>query len=146
MNTTTKVIIFVVIVVVVALGVFLSRNNNTATAYQDYQIIEMSQAPEQIQNKYQHTKVRTGFYTYNDDNTTYLLINRGQVNTGGHTIEIKEILKSKDEWTVKVDFIPPGPGEFVTQAIAYPAIVVEIPEKVEDIKVIADGKQLQQFK
>ena len=59
----------------------------------------------------------------------------GEVNTGGHEIELKEIKTGKDLTTIIVKHIKPGPGCMNSMAIEYPFIMVAVshfsPDKVE---------------
>ena len=142
MNISKSLLFFIGIVAIVALGVFFFRYKALGTEYEDYQTIPLSKAPEPIQTKYSNTKANTGYYSYLEDNTSYVLINMGEVNTGGYKVEIEKVLKSEDKWTIKAKFIEPGPNDIVIQVISYPATVVKIPEKVNNVNVIADGKKL----
>lgn len=62
----------------------------------------------------------------------------GEFNTGGHSIEIIEIVKKENEIIVKVNKIYPKPGSLVTQAFSQPYHIIKI--KRTDKQVIFEEK------
>lgn len=60
-----------------------------------------------------------------------LILHLGQKNTGGYSIEIKNIKNVNDKVTVNYKVNKPKPGEMVTMALTNPFTVVLIPKAKE---------------
>lgn len=68
---------------------------------------------------------------------TVIAVFMGEFSTGGHGIEIKEIIEYEDRVVVVVDKTFPKPGSIVTQAFTQPYHIIKI--KKIDKPIIFEG-------
>lgn len=95
-----------------------------------YKILESSEIPEKIKEilpKYL-TEERALSCRLNDE--IYVLVTRGEKQTGGYTVEVENIVKekvTKDEFelTVYAKFRDPDVNDIVSQGFTYPFAIVK---------------------
>ena len=107
-----------------------------------YKILESSEIPEKIKEilpKYL-TEERALSCRLNDE--IYVLVTRGEKQTGGYTVEIENIVKkriTKDEFelTVYAKFKDPDVNDIVSQGFTYPFAIVktDLTKMPESIKL-----------
>ena len=59
----------------------------------------------------------------------FIILNMGQMPTGGYSIGIKKIVNTKDELQIHIFKKSPKPNENVTQAITNPITIIKINSK-----------------
>lgn len=85
---------------------------------------------------------KRGYYisTFNQPNAPYFyIICMGEKNTGGYSLEIKEVNKIGEEIEIIVEEISPTKNSTVTMAVTYPTIIVEF-SKYQDNIIIKNTK------
>jgi hypothetical protein len=95
----------------------------------------VDQTPEELVDFVNENKMEQGYATYEGKNKSYLLISLGQRNTGGYSLELTNftIDNGKALFTAK-EIIPPSDA-FVTQALTYPVLLIELHEEYSSIDV-----------
>ncbi len=82
---------------------------------------------------------KRGYYidTLNEPNAPYFyIICMGEKNTGGYSLEVKEVYRTDDNETVViVKENTPGKNDMVTQALTYPTLMIEFPTYQEEITI-----------
>lgn len=74
-----------------------------------------------------------GLHSFVQEGQRYLLVSAGERPTGGYWLEELVLVGTEEEIEVTVRLRVPAPGEFVTEALTYPHLLVRIPD---------DGRQL----
>ncbi|AZR73424.1 hypothetical protein BBF96_08530 [Anoxybacter fermentans] len=134
-----------ILLISLVIGILILLFNTFINEYQDYEVLNIDKTPKAIYEHYEQQKYKTGYSVIPYDNSKYVLITRGEVNTAGHKIKVQKVLKTKDKWVIKVRFIAPDPDDIVAMVISYPAIVVKLPEEAVNIQVLEDGKHLSKL-
>lgn len=110
----------------------LIQNSTTEPTDEALSIKEMqySLLPQAIKDKVDTLKESKSFTAFVYDENIYLIAARGEMPTGGYTIDIEEVYKETvgtDEYNLKVVVAAQNPGSsVVTQEIAYPYTVVKL--------------------
>jgi hypothetical protein len=79
---------------------------------------------------YEESKLTSGFYSYEDDEKTYILASLGENPTGGYSVEITAITAfSNGGYYIIATKNIPKPGSAVTMVITYPTDLVVIDGK-----------------
>ena len=94
---------------------------------------------------------KRGYYidSLNEPNAPYFyIICMGEKNTGGYSLEVKEVYRTDDNETVViVEELSPGKDDMVTQAFTYPTLMIEFPTYQEKITIKnTDGVEFQELK
>ena len=79
---------------------------------------------------------KRGYYidTMNKPGAPYLyIICMGSKNTGGYSLNVKEVNMIDERTEIIIEEIAPEKGETVTTALTYPTIIVEFPKYQENI-------------
>lgn len=82
---------------------------------------------------YQKNHKIEGLHSYTLDADRYLLLSAGEKPTGGYYLENLTLTGREKEIEVKAQLRSPQPGEYVTEALTYPHLLIRIKE---------DGRQL----
>ena len=87
---------------------------------------------------------KEGYYidSLNQINAPYFyIICMGEKNTGGYSLNVKEVNKVNDTTEIIIEEIVPSEGDVVTMAITNPTVIVEFPKYQDDITIkTTDGK------
>ena len=87
---------------------------------------------------------KEGYYidSLNQINAPYFyIICMGEKNTGGYSLNVKEVNKVNDKTEIIIEEIVPSEGDVVTMAITNPTVIVEFPKYQDDITIkTTDGK------
>jgi hypothetical protein len=66
----------------------------------------------------------------------------GSLSTGGHSVDVAEILRSKDKILINLTAISPGPGDFATSVITSPFILIKFAKTDKPVElVVRSGNQ-----
>lgn len=97
------------------------------TINQGYGLVHTTQAYYVIQDFESWISIYGEYPPYIDfSNTTVIAVYMGQFNTGGYSIEIREIIDTGFTLVVKVQKTYPGAGCGLIQVITYPRHIVSI--------------------
>ncbi len=107
-----------------------------------YKVLETSEVPEKIKEilpKYLADERALGCRL---DDEIYVLVTRGEKQTGGYTVEIENITREKTkndkvQLTVHAKFRDPDVNDIVAQGFSYPFTIVKtnLNQMPEDIKL-----------
>lgn len=78
--------------------------------------------------------------------STYLLIARGECNSGGYGIDIKGINEGEGVLTVQAEYTNPDPDSFNIMALTYPVALLKIDKTDKKIEFDITGKVESQSK
>lgn len=104
----------------------------------EYQIIEASEAPLEVQEWLDEKKGEEKYTIINSDVNTYLVVTMGEKSTGGYDIEVSEIIETEEKIIIKVKYLAPSKDHFTIQAITYPYIIVKMNLITKEIEVLIE--------
>lgn len=99
----------------------------------EYKIIEIEDAPKEVQNWLKENKDKEGYLVFHGENKIYVVITRGEVPTGGYKIELDSIEEFEDKVVVYLKYSEPDPGLIVIQVISYPILIIELDKTEKEI-------------
>lgn len=77
---------------------------------------------------------------------TFILVTRGEKNTGGYELGIRSVEKAGPKLVVNVEYENPGKGDIVTESVTYPYALLKVEGRYTDLKVILnDGSLLPEL-
>lgn len=145
-HLATKWIYLVGVITLILILWFVYQQVQQTSETVKYEVIYIEDAPAQIYSVYDRQKAEMGFSVNPYDHSQYILITAGTMKTGGYDLEINEVDKTNGKWIIKASLLPPEPDSFVTQAISYPSMVVQLPQAATRMEVIVDGKEYPELK
>ena len=92
----------------------------------EYKLIEIEQAPEEIQEWIENNKHLETYMTFHTEEKTYVVIMRGEMMTGGYGIEVLRVDETDDHILIAVQYINPLPDQMGIQMISYPYVIIEL--------------------
>lgn len=142
MDLNKKYIIIGIIIVVLLGFLLIPKYMDKGEIKVKYKVLEKSEIPEKIREvlpKYL-TEERALACRYDDE--IYIIVTRGEKNTGGYSVEIDKIVKeqkNKDQFDLIVyaKFKDPDVNDIVTQNFTYPFVIAktDLKEMPENIKL-----------
>lgn len=100
-------------------------NGSSSKATIEYNKIDVSEAPEKVQQLIENNKAKKGYIYYEENGISYIGVMAGEKNTGGYSVEIISLTKNtSNELTLTVRFNSPGKNDIVTQAFTYPYALI----------------------
>lgn len=124
----------IMLIIFLILGVFVFNgcsNNNDTKLVEDKDYFVRGEFTGQYLDL-----TKRGYYidSLNEPNAPYFyIITMGEKNTGGYSLEIKEINNIDGRTEIIVEESEPEPGSVTTMAFTYPTVMVEFPEYQENI-------------
>ncbi len=91
-----------------------------------FETVEMKSAPKDIQATVQQKWLEKSTFTIPSDEDLYIIITRGEMPTGGYSVNIKSIEKVDEELVVSYYYTDPKKDDMVTQAITKPIVIAKV--------------------
>jgi AAA15 family ATPase/GTPase len=111
-----------------------TKKNNNSVAYEKVSKDEISDSTV-LSKWYEDNKINKGIYFIKENDSTYIMVSGGMVNTGGYSINLNGIVQdTSDGLRVYACIETPSKDSSVIQVISYPSIIIKI--KSIDIKYI----------
>lgn len=101
----------------------------------EYKLIEMEQAPEEIQEWIENNQHLETYMTFHTEEKTYVVITRGEMRTGGYDIKVLRVDDADDHILIAVQYINPLPDQMVIQMITYPYVIIELDPTEKEILI-----------
>lgn len=119
-------IVLVLILVIFFTPKYLSKGDKKVK----YKVLESSEIPEKIKEILPKYLTEERALTCRLDDEVYVLVTRGEKQTGGYTVEVESIIQekiAKDEFELKVyaRFKDPDINDIVAQGFTYPFAIVK---------------------
>lgn len=119
--------IFVFIVLICVCGGCSSISTSEAKLSDlDFTVVSADNIQEDIQKLIDEKKENPFQMTYSDGNYKYIVIGYGEQNTGGYSIQVKEVYDTENTICVKTALLGPDSGETGDTRPSYPYIVIKI--------------------
>lgn len=92
----------------------------------DYTVVSNDNIEEDIQKLIDEKKENPFQMTYSDGNYKYIVIGYGRQETGGYSIQVREVYDTENTICVLTDLLGPEKGEEQVMEPSYPYIVIKI--------------------
>lgn len=92
----------------------------------DFTVVPEEGIPEELKKIIEERKEEIFKTTYTDKDNLYIVVGYGKQPTGGYSIRVSELYKTKNGMYIKTEFIGPSKNEEVPQTVTYPFIVVKM--------------------
>ncbi len=137
-----QLLVLGIILFIILILIFMPKKSNKGEKTVKYKVLESSEIPEKIKEilpKYL-SEERAISLRLNDE--IYILVMRGEKNTGGYTVDVEKIVKeekTEEEFglIVHAKFKDPDPNDIVAQSFTYPFTIVKtnLKQMPNDIKL-----------
>lgn len=89
-------------------------------------IVEEATVPESVREWFEEFGNEEGAYIHQHPDATYIKINAGERPTGGYGIRVVDYDEDEYPRVIYIEYMVPGDEDVVTQAIAYPTVILQI--------------------
>lgn len=118
------------ILLIILILIFIPKIFNKGDKTVKYKVLESSEVPEKIKEILPKYLAEERALTLRLNDEVYVLVMRGEKNTGGYTVDIDKIVKeqnTKDEFDLVVyaKFKDPAQNDIVAQSFTYPFTIVK---------------------
>lgn len=123
------IIIGIVLILILAI-IITPKYLNKGDKKVKYKVLESSEFPEKIKDILPKYLTEERALSCSLDDEVYVLVTRGEKQTGGYTVEVEDIVKeeiTKDEFKLIVyaNFKDPDINDIVAQSFSYPFTLVK---------------------
>lgn len=123
------IIIGIVLILIVAI-ILTPKYFNKGDKKVKYKVLESSEVPEKIKEILPKYLIEERALSCRLNDEIYVLVTRGEKQTGGYTVEVESIVKErigKDEFelTVYAKFKDPDVNDIVAQGFTYPFTIAK---------------------
>ena len=88
-------------------------------------VIDQERIPEELKAIIEEKKVQPFKMTYSDEEKLYIVTGYGPQETGGYSIQVKELYLTENAIVFDTELSGPEKGETVTKETSYPVIVIQ---------------------
>lgn len=106
-------------------GCTFSQNKTEKIRDLEYTIMNEKELPEELKAEIENSKEAGFKYTYSDGQYLYIANGYGKQETGGYSIQMKELYLTDNAIYFKAELYGPQNGETVSKASSYPYIVIK---------------------
>ncbi|MCD8150082.1 MAG: protease complex subunit PrcB family protein [Clostridiales bacterium] len=97
----------------------------------EYTVLAESEIPETLAEEIEENKTDDLKMTYREDDYLYIVRGFGMQETGGYSIQMRELYLADNAIYFKAELIGPESGEEVEKAVSYPYLVIKT-ERLEE--------------
>ena len=124
-------IFMLVVTVLISLeGCAIEKTNRTKVRDLDYHVVTEEEIPEELKTQIEEKKAADFKLTYETPEYLYIVRGYGEQETGGYSIQVKELYLTSNAVFFSTELIGPRKGENITKSPSYPYIVVQT-EKID---------------
>ena len=91
----------------------------------EFTVIDQERIPEELKAIIEEKKVQPFKMTYSDEEKLYIVTGYGPQETGGYSIQVKELYLTENAIVFDTELSGPEKGETVTKETSYPVIVIQ---------------------
>jgi hypothetical protein len=136
-----SIVLGIILLIILAL-IFIPKFFNKGDRTVKYKVLESSEIPEKIKEILPKYLAEERALTLRLNDEVYILVMRGEKNTGGYTVDVDKIIKeqiTKEEFDliVHAKFKDPAEDDIVAQSFTYPFTIVKtnLKDMPENIKL-----------
>ncbi len=111
-------------------GCGIEKTNRTKVKDLDYCVVTEEEIPEELLAQIKEKEAADFKMTYETPESLYIVRGYGEQQTGGYSIQVKELYLTTNTVFFSTELIGPRKGETVTKSPSYPYIVIKA-EKVD---------------
>ena len=91
----------------------------------EFTVMDQERIPEELKAIIEEKKVQPFKMTYSDEEKLYIVTGYGPQETGGYSIQVKELYLTENAIVFDTELSGPEKGETVTKETSYPVIVIQ---------------------
>ena len=91
----------------------------------EFTVMDQERIPEELKAIIEEKKIQPFKLTYSDDENLYIVVGYGPQETGGYSIQVKELYLTDNAIVFDTELLGPEKGETVAKETSYPVIVVQ---------------------
>lgn len=137
MRQKRKVVILGVLLMlfgILGVGCKVEEKNDKKLKEMDFSVVSDKEIPEELKKIVAGKKKEEMKMTYLTDDSLYIIRGYGTQDTGGYSIQVKELYQAKNAVYFETELVGPGEKDVSKRVESYPYIVVKT-EKTEDVVV-----------
>ena len=138
LNQKIRQIIYIGMIIMIGshllLGCSIEKTNRTKIRDMEYHVMAEEEIPEELKTQIEEKKAADFKLTYETPEHLYIVRGYGGQETGGYSIQVKELYLSSNAVFFSTELIGPRKGENITKSPSFPYIVIQT-EKMEEIVV-----------
>ena len=112
-------------------GCSVEKTSRTKVRDLDYEIVAQEEIPEELKTQIKEKEAADFKLTYETPEYLYIVRGYGEQETGGYSIQVKELYLTSNAVFFSTELIGPRKGENTAKSPSYPYIVVKT-EKLEE--------------
>ena len=99
----------------------------------EYTVLEETELPDALRDAIEEKKTEDFKMSFCEDDALYIVRGFGMQETGGYSIQVKELYLADNAIYFDADLIGPESGENVEKTVSYPYIVVKLERMDENV-------------
>lgn len=111
-------------------GCAVEQTNRTKVRDLDYHVVTEAEIPAELMTQIEGKKAADFKLTFETPEYLYIVRGYGEQETGGYSIQVKELYLTSNAVFFSTELIGPRKGETVAKSPSYPYIVVQT-EKID---------------
>jgi len=128
-----KIIGAAVLAVLLCFGCSVEKEDNTKVKDLEFAIEDEDDIPEELKKVIESKKQQIFKLTYEDNGELYIATGYGQQQTGGYSIQVKDLYLSKNAVYFHTELKGPGKEENHQEVASYPYIVIKTEQREESV-------------
>ena len=137
MNKYRKIaclLLFLILFGAVSAGCSVEEKNDKKLKDMEFTVISEKEIPDELKKIVEEKKKEEMKLTYLTDDSLYIVRGYGAQETGGCSIQVKDLYLAQNAVYLRTELIGPGEGDADQKAKSYPYVVIKT-EKTEDVVV-----------
>lgn len=114
-------------------GCAIEKTNRTKVRDLDYHVATEEEIPEELKTQIEGKKAADFKLTYETPEYLYIVRGYGEQETGGYSIQVKELYLTSNAVFFSTELIGPRKGENAAKSPSYPYIVVRTEKVGENV-------------
>lgn len=91
----------------------------------EFTVMDQERIPEELKAIIEEKKIQPFKLTYSDDENLYIVVGYGPQETGGYSIQVKELYLTDNSIVFDTELLGPEKGENAAKETSYPVIVIQ---------------------
>ncbi len=131
MKKLSRILPIMVLIVLFLGGCSVKKAGTEKIRDLEYTVLAESEIPETLLDEIEENKSDDLKMTYREGDYLYIIRGYGMQETGGYSIQMKELYLTDNAIYFDAELIGPEPGTDVEKAVSYPYIVIKT-ERLEE--------------
>ena len=131
MRKKIYLLVVLLLVILVIGGCTIKKTDTEKIRDLEYTVLEETEIPETLMEEIEQRKSEDFKMSYCEDDGLYIVCGFGMQETGGYSIQMKELYLADNAIYFDADLIGPESGQDVEKKVSYPYIVIKT-ERLEE--------------